>query len=250
MMTKPKLCLLFRDQLCKEFIQKYTKILNYYDIVERENADILVPIGGDGYLLKSIHRHYHLDKPFFGINRGTVGYLLNSIDDKTELPFSFNIVECNLMNATIQYGYEGKQILSHIFFNDVYLNSKPGTISYFEIRGDKYPIKVVRGDGIIISTPQGSTAYNYNAGGNILPLGKDILSITENNSGKRGSDVVDSNQKIEIFVTRGNAVVHIDNYEVIDVKSVEINKTDLKVRLLFLQSENFEMKRYLMRTYK
>ena len=56
------------------------------------------------------------------------------------------------MLATIYYGYEGKQKLEHIFFNDVYLNSKPGTISYLEVRGERYPIKIVRGDGIIIST--------------------------------------------------------------------------------------------------
>lgn len=218
-----------------------------------EDAQMLVPIGGDGAVLHAVHGNYGCGKPFFGIHMGTKGFLLNHVPVDNPARFiqmlkqldgedSVDLVECPLIAAEID-DIEGR---THkmIAFNDVYLNADPGTIAIFRIWGEFYPLREFMGDGVIVATPQGSTGYNFKAGGNILSLGEKVWVVKENNSGRFGSDTI-VEQELVIEVVRDWA------YAIADTKTnrfkarrVVIRPSGIVVKIAFLKGTNFQIRRY------
>ncbi|OIP81804.1 MAG: hypothetical protein AUK20_00050, partial [Parcubacteria group bacterium CG2_30_45_37] len=146
--------------------------------VRPAQADLFIVAGGDGALLHAIRllRKYH--KPFFGINRGTSGFLLNQIGSAEELArvlkkfSSCKLIKLRLLKGRFFSG-RSRRPASFYAFNDFYVKASRGNERVVgAIRGAKsFSKHIFDGDGIIIATPQGSTAYNYSAGGAILSLG-------------------------------------------------------------------------------
>ena len=208
-----------------------------------QEADAIIVGGGDGTMLHAIHRYWQLRVPFLGINCGSVGFLLNPIgtaEDSLQLVRDFRIINLNLMEVAIATAVETVTLRA---FNDVYLNVKPGTICYGTIQGEHYPKQEFRGDGLVIATAQGSTAYNRNAGGSILPLQNNLLAITGICTYSTLRDVV-SQQTLNITITRGEVTANADNQSVAGVKSIVIRPGFSNVALGFSPDYNFESKRY------
>lgn len=144
------------------------------------DADVIVTMGGDGFLLRALHEHVHLNKPFYGLNRGTHGFLLNKFnpgDDVEKLTAAAKPVRVHplRMVATSADGKTHEQIA----FNEVALTRTGVQAAKLRISVDgALRMECLVGDGALVSTPMGSTAYNLSAHGAILPLDANLLALT------------------------------------------------------------------------
>lgn len=213
-------------------------------------ADLFIVAGGDGALLSAIRQFKKYNKPFFGIHRGTSGALLNRIDTADELArvlknFSgHSLVKLQLLKAEFITG-RGISQKNFYAFNDFYLKSECGNERIIgTIRGSKrLPRQKFDGDGIIISTPQGSTAYNFTAGGEILPLKSKKLAVKSICSRTPVKAAV-SSQKIIVEITRGRAVAFADHSRAIrGVKKMTVWPSPNTVTLAFKPGYEFKIKR-------
>ena len=142
-------------------------------------ADIIVPLGGDGFMLQTLHRYLSLGKPIYGMRAGSVGFLLNQLEvenlherlAKAEAT-TFKPLE---MIATT----DGGGSVGALAFNEVSLlrQTKQAAKIRVYLNGTARLDELVC-DGVLVSTPAGSTAYNLSAHGPILPLGSAVLAMT------------------------------------------------------------------------
>lgn len=154
-----------------------------HDWVAPVDADVLVVLGGDGFLLHVLHEMLEWDHmlPCYGVNLGTVGFLMNppyegerSIADRVAEahPVSVRPLE---MHVTNQAG----KTFCYYAINEVSLLRETRQTAKLEVRiNGKVRMEELAGDGILVATPAGSTAYNLSAGGPILPLGSRMLALT------------------------------------------------------------------------
>lgn len=152
-----------------------------HSFVGRREADAVVALGGDGFMLAVLHRVLNSSspKPVFGMNRGTVGFLMNdySADDlatRVAQAKSFFLSPLTMEATTI----DGQVVVSPAI-NEVSLLRETRQAAKIEIAIDgKVRLEELACDGVLVSTPGGSTAYNLSAGGPILPLDCDLLALT------------------------------------------------------------------------
>jgi len=220
-------------------------------IINPARADFFIVAGGDGTLLRAISLFRKYNKPFFGINRGTSGFLLNQIDSAEELAKVFlNFSACKLIKLNMLQGdffdAGGHKEKSFYAFNDFYVKASRGNSRIIgTIRGVKnFPKHEFDGDGIIISTPQGSTAYNYAAGGAIISLGANQLAI-KSICTKKSLRAVVPNQGVTVEIERGLATAYADHGKILTkVKKFKIKPSRETVRLAFKPGYDFELKRW------
>lgn len=146
-------------------------------------ADAVVVLGGDGFMLQTLHQMLDAGRilPAFGINRGTVGFLMNKADasrrpilDRVNNARKFEVSPL-MMTAETQ----GGQIVHSCAINEVSLLRETRQTAKLEIKvGAKVRIRELMCDGVLVATPAGSTAYNFSANGPILPLGCGLLALT------------------------------------------------------------------------
>ncbi|KHK91381.1 NAD kinase [Novosphingobium malaysiense] len=150
--------------------------------VSPQEADILVVLGGDGFLLHVLHEmlDWKFLKPVYGMNLGTVGFLMNGPHDHVSI--TQRIAEAHrvpvrplCMYATNQNGDE----FSFYAINEVSLLRETRQTAKLEVRiNGRVRMEELAGDGVLVATPVGSTAYNLSANGPILPLGSRMLALT------------------------------------------------------------------------
>jgi NAD+ kinase len=157
-----------RAQLCRR-----------YGDVAADTADVIVALGGDGFMLQTLHRFMQTGQPIYGMHRGTVGFLLNefSIDQLRErLAASRNtIIHPLLMHARDADNHE------HEFraFNEVSLFRQTSQAAHLRILVDgEERLPELVADGVLVATPAGSTAYNYSAQGPIIPISASLMALT------------------------------------------------------------------------
>lgn len=138
-----------------------------------EECDLLVTVGGDGTLISVVRRSFGLQKPILGINMGNLGFLTDIQRDEVEsfvdklLAGDYRIDHRMLIQAVIKYE-NGTTKKMHAF-NDIVITRKHLTkMVHIKASIDKKPFNTYYGDGLIISTPTGSTAYNISAGGPVV----------------------------------------------------------------------------------
>ena len=138
----------------------------------KKKCDMAFIIGGDGTLLRSAQDLSKADIPICGINRGRLGYLVdispNHIEENLESIFSddFTIDERISLEGTILR--EGKEVSRNISFNDVVINSKDARMIELDAFVNDKILYTINADGLVVSTPTGSTAYSLSSGGPIL----------------------------------------------------------------------------------
>ncbi|HEY7979816.1 MAG TPA: NAD kinase [Rhizomicrobium sp.] len=142
-------------------------------------ADIIIALGGDGFMLQTLHHFLGSKKPIYGMNLGSVGFLMNEYRDEG-LPERLAAAEPAhvhplRMKATTTAG----QSIDALAFNEVSLLRETRQAAKIRISvDDKVRIKELICDGVLISTPAGSTAYNLSAHGPILPIDAALLALT------------------------------------------------------------------------
>ena len=160
--------------------QKSKAVLaRHYGDVAEEEADVIVALGGDGLMLQTLHRTQELDVPVYGMNRGTVGFLMNkySRDDLPERLEAAVEEVINPLSMTAQSA-DGSMHKA-LAINEVSLLRGGPQAAKLKITIDgNLRLEELVCDGALLATPAGSTAYNYSAHGPILPIGSDVLALT------------------------------------------------------------------------
>jgi len=144
-----------------------------------EEAEVIVALGGDGFMLETLHRFLDRGMPIYGCHRGSVGFLMNNYEAEglperlaRAEPVTLHPLE---MRATDKNGKHHRAIA----FNEVSLLRQERQAAKLRIRVDGVVrIEELMSDGVLVATPVGSTAYNLSAHGPIVPLGADLLALT------------------------------------------------------------------------
>ncbi len=147
--------------------------------VAPEGADVVVALGGDGFMLQTLHDVQGLDVPVYGMNCGTVGFLMNAYD-VAGLMARLEVAEEAVLNplAMRAEGIDGT-VTEALAINEVSLLRAGPQAARLRITVDgRERMETLICDGALLCTPAGSTAYNYSAHGPILPIGSDVLALT------------------------------------------------------------------------
>ncbi|AIL66097.1 putative inorganic polyphosphate/ATP-NAD kinase [Rickettsiales bacterium Ac37b] len=213
-----------------------------------EKPDIIIVLGGDGFMLHSLHHLMHLNIPLYGMNVGHIGFLMNifSTDNLLSRIEKANITSINPLHMLARCNDNTEHI--RLAINEIYLLRDTNQAARINIYiNDILQINEMVCDGIIVSTAAGSTAYNLSAGGPVIPLEADLLALTPLNPFRprrwKGALLPSSACiKFEILESEKrstNAVA--DFYEVKHVISVDIKKSDdQKINLLFDEGHSLE----------
>lgn len=223
-------------------------LIEEYGQSPSEDAEILVVLGGDGTLLESLRRNHEKNKPIFGMNCGSVGFLLNPFSSDNLISRLQNAHEVGIhplrMEATDRTG----QIHKAIAFNEVSLLRETRQAAKLQIHiDDVLQIDEMICDGVLLSTPAGSTAYNFSAGGPILPFSANVLALTPISAFRprrwRGALIPNkSDVHISVLDSKKRPVsVTADNTEIRDVVQVQIHQSEsIGCTLLFDPEHNLE----------
>ena len=150
-----------------------------YGRISPDEADVIVALGGDGFMLQTLHRHMTRKIPIYGMNQGSVGFLMNDYAEEG-LPARRASAETAIrhplrMSALRESGTEQEALA----INEVSLLRQTRQTAKIRVLIDgRVRIDEVICDGILVSTPAGSTAYNFSAHGPILPLTAGVLALT------------------------------------------------------------------------
>jgi len=143
------------------------------------DADVIVALGGDGFMLRTLHNTQHLDVPVYGMNRGTIGFLMNEYDDNKLLKRLAEAEEEVINPLAMKAMDQSGKVHEALAINEVSLLRAGPQAARLKISVDgRVRLEELVCDGALLSTPAGSTAYNYSAHGPILPIGSDVLALT------------------------------------------------------------------------
>jgi NAD+ kinase len=150
-----------------------------YGNVPPEEAEVIVALGGDGFMLQTLTATQHLDIPVYGMNCGTIGFLMNefAVEGLHErlAAAEETVINPLRMRATAADG----SVTEALAINEVSLLRAGPQAAKLRISVDgRVRMEELVCDGALVATPAGSTAYNYSAHGPILPIGSDVLALT------------------------------------------------------------------------
>ncbi|NQV55772.1 MAG: NAD kinase [Rhodospirillales bacterium] len=229
-------------------VKSIEKLKSKYDNVSADEADIIVALGGDGFMLATLHQYMGRGTPIFGMNLGTIGFLMNEFQEDGLVERLQRAEPIDLhplaMNATDANGKDH----SALAINEVSLLRELRLAAKIRITVDN----VVRldeliCDGVLVSTAAGSTAYNLSAYGPILPLGAGLLALTPISAFRprrwRGALLPQSTiVAFEVLDPELRPVSAVADFtEIRNVTRVEVRETDeVRPTLLFDPEHNLE----------
>jgi NAD+ kinase len=159
--------------------EAYEEIISRYPTTTLDKADVIVALGGDGFLLHTFHETDTKGKPIFPMNRGTLGFLLNvyEIDGLMERISKAQEVQlCPIRMEAISTRGEKTMLKA---YNEVSVIRYSAQSANLKVSVDgQVALENLNADGILVSTPAGSTAYNLSAHGPIIPLNANLLALT------------------------------------------------------------------------
>ena len=218
-----------------------------------KDADVLVALGGDGFMLQTLHRHGGLGKPVFGMKLGTVGFLMNHHreDPSTGAALYARIAAAEpavLRPLEMVAQTESGATVGSLAYNEVSMLRQTRQAAHLAIELNGKPrLDELVCDGVLVATAAGSTAYNYSAHGPILPLGSGVIALTPIAAFRprrwRGALLkADTEVKFRVLDPYKRPVsVTADSHEVRDVVEVTIRQSsERSVTLLFDPEHNLE----------
>ncbi len=236
----------------KEAQQALDDLTNLHSNTPLKDADVAVVLGGDGTMLETLHHVYQSGKPVYGMNCGSVGFLMNdfSVDDLHKRLKATKQVKVHPLDmvAIDQNGHRHEAIA----FNEVALLRETRQAAKLQISVDNIErIPELVCDGILLATPAGSTAYNFSAGGPIIPLSGNMLALTPISAFRprrwRGALLpCHLTVRINIINPEKRPVsATADSSEFRDVQSVEISQSRSNTCTLLFDPENHLEERIL-----
>ena len=219
-----------------------------YARVPSSRAGVIVAIGGDGFMLETLHRFMNREVPIYGLNRGSVGFLMNEFGDGdlTARVERAETVTLRPLRMTVRTA--SGRTRRAVAVNEVSLLRETHQAAKIRIMVDGVVrLEELVCDGVLVSTPAGSTAYNLSAHGPILPLSAEVLALTPISAFRprrwRGA-ILPRRAEVRFDVLGGgkrpvSAVA--DHTEVRDVASVHVREDDRRrLRLLFDPEHDLE----------
>lgn len=169
----------FTASPAKEAQTAFAVLTAAHDQTDRDSAGIIVALGGDGFMLQTLHETQSLDVPVYGMNCGTIGFLMNAFATEG-LPERLDAAVEEVINPLAMEALTRDGRLHHgLAINEVSLLRAGPQAAKLRISVDgKVRLPELVCDGALLCTPAGSTAYNYSAHGPILPIGADVLALT------------------------------------------------------------------------
>jgi len=228
-----------KQQLMKEIVRK-----------KLSNSDIVIVIGGDGFMLKILKKNKKSKKYFYGINSGNYGFLMNKVSSKNIINnlLKSKMISISPLEMTVTNNKNKKK--KHIAINEVSILRQSRQAASLSIKhGSKQIIKELVSDGVLVSTPAGSTAYNLSVHGPILSLNSKKLSIAPISAFRprrwRGKIVSD---KSKIVIRNLNSKKRpisavADNIEVRNAKTIAVKTNrNIKFKLLYDKNKSLQKK--------
>lgn len=228
-------------------IQKY----NFFDATENhkniQSCDLIIAIGGDGLMLHLLHEFEENPIPIYGINSGTIGFLMNNYHEDLLLAIdNAKISVINPLKMTANDKFGKQHVL--VAINEVSLFRQTNQASKIQIEiNDLERLSCLIADGVLLSTSAGSTAYNFSAGGPIIPFSAKILALTAISPfrpRKWNGALLPSNSKVKFRVLENldrPVSASADSREVRDVIEVEVYEDNSReFKILFDSSHSLE----------
>jgi NAD+ kinase len=160
--------------------QKALKRLSrLYGNVTPSKADVVVALGGDGLMLRTLRNAMKARKPIYGMHRGTIGFLMNEYHDKS-LRERLQAAHTTVIHPLVMRARDMKgKLHEHYAINEVSLFRQTYQVARLSIFVDgKERLPELMADGVLIATPAGSTAYNLSAQGPIIPINANLMALT------------------------------------------------------------------------
>ncbi len=221
-----------------------------YGIVDeyKEDVDLLICIGGDGTFLSFVHKCRFPVAPILGINTGHLGFFQESSPEEMESAIDdisagrYKVQKIRPVQARI---VTARNEFYRVGLNEILVRGQFSHVSQFSVSIDKTKVQDFSGDGILISTPVGSTAYNYSLDGSLVSPDLDVLQLTPvapmNTNAYRcfhSSILLPASEKIRIAgigrSTRGTIILSFDGrtHEFSNVEYVEISQSEKEINLI------------------
>jgi len=228
--------------------QSLTQLTARYGQHAPADAEVIVALGGDGFMLQTLHRFMNTGKPVFGMRRGTVGFLMNDyrVDD---LPQRIGAAQSTVLHPLkMRAETTSGRVHEALAINEVSLlrQTRQSARIGIEINGQPKIDELVC-DGVLLSTAAGSTAYNLSAHGPVLPIGSEVLALTPISPFRprrwRGAILpADATVRFRVHDHEKRPVsATADNFEVRHVKTVDVSEDKShRMTLLFDPDHNLE----------
>jgi NAD+ kinase len=211
-----------------------------------DDCDVIVALGGDGFVLHCLHDYLDTNTPIYGINRGTVGFLMN-VYDLDNLPQRIAEAQAETLHPLTMKAVSTTGEITHaLAFNEVaLLRSARQSANLRILVNGKVHLEKLICDGVLVATPAGSTAYNLSVHGPVVPLGSDLMALTSISAFRprrwRGALLPSS---AEITIENLDPIKRpvsgsADHTEILDVASVTVSQHPSKsVVMLFDQGHS------------
>ncbi|MBL4804587.1 MAG: NAD kinase [Alphaproteobacteria bacterium] len=222
------------------------ELTSKYGKTKPEEADTIIVLGGDGTMLRALHTFADYQAPLYGLNLGTLGFLLNHQDLKDDLEKRIEeakryTIRPLIMEAVDKSGKKFKELA----FNEVSLIRETHNSAKIKIHvNNEVRIKELVCDGVLVSTTVGSTAYNSSAGGPILPLEANILAMTPISAFRPRrwpGALLRNNAKIKFEILHAierPVSATADSKEARDVKEVKVRESKKISKTILFDPEN------------
>jgi NAD+ kinase len=228
----------------KKSIKIKKQLINKIKSYQPKISNLVIVIGGDGFMLSTLKKNKNSKKHFYGINSGNYGFLMNKFSSKNIVKnlSKANLISISPLEMTVRN--RNNQIKKSLAINEVSILRQSRQAASLSIKhGSKKIIKHLVSDGVLVSTPAGSTAYNLSVHGPILSLNSNKLSIAPISPFRprrwKGKIVSDRSkiviQNLSPLKRPISAVA--DNYEVRNAKSITV-KTNKKIKFNLLYDPN------------
>jgi NAD+ kinase len=159
--------------------EAYERLQGRYGNVEPKEADVIVALGGDGLMLQTLHKFMNSGKPIYGMHRGTIGFLMNEFSMES-LPDRLAAAHITVIHPLVMRARDAAgRVHEHRAINEVSLFRQSAQAAHLRILIDgQERLAALIADGLLVSTPAGSTAYNLSVQGPIIPINASLLALT------------------------------------------------------------------------
>ncbi|MDA7816794.1 NAD(+)/NADH kinase [Sulfurimonas sp.] len=213
-----------------------------------KKSDFLVTIGGDGTLISTVRKSFDFDIPILGVHAGNLGFLADLSMDELEgfvkdiLDGNYKVDERALLEATVIK--DDKEVKMYAFNDVVLTRTRVSNMIHVETLVDSKPFNTYYGDGVIVSTPTGSTAYNLSAGGPVLFPMTNVFALTPicPHSLTQKPVVLPGKFAIEMKTSEERALIIIDGQDVHELglgESIHIKLATKTIKLLHKEDFNY-----------
>jgi NAD+ kinase len=223
-------------------------LVRRYGSVAPGDADVIVALGGDGLMLQTLHNFMEAGKPIYGMNRGTVGFMMNEYREE-DLRERLAAAEETIIHPLAMRAVDAAGVLHEArAINEVSLFRQTYQVARLRILVDRTErLAELAGDGVMVATPAGSTAYNLSAQGPIIPIGAPLLALTPISPFRprrwHGALLPDTAVvTVEVLEADKRPVAAVaDHVEVRSVRTVDIRMDhDVALRMLFDPGHNLD----------